>query len=92
MIEILHLQIVQDVSEFMDQHRFLCHRAGCGPAGFRLSPFPLTQECFDVKLSISALYRGSSSISQATPSSVRNFIEYNSLQCNTMVHKFSFQF
>ena len=29
MIEILHLQIIQDFSEFVDQHRFWCHRASC---------------------------------------------------------------
>ena len=41
MIEILHLQIIQDFSEFVDQHRFWCHSAGCGPAGFHvLIPFP----------------------------------------------------
>ena len=55
--------IVQDV----DQPAF----------AYPLSPSPLTQEFLhtvDVKLSISTLYQGSSSISQATPSSVRNFI------------------
>ena len=59
MTEILHLPIILDFSEFVDQHRFWCHRAGYGPAGFRLSPFPLPPppknflHTVDVKLGIS---------------------------------------
>ena len=38
----LHSQIVQDFSEFVERHRFLCRRAGCGPAGFRSNLVPLS--------------------------------------------------
>ena len=71
----LRISPIKDFSEFLDQHRFLYHRAACFRLYVSPPPSPTTVlRNVAAQLSISTLYQRSSSISQANPSSVRNFI------------------
>ena len=96
MTEILHLQIILEFSlnlwintdfgvivQDMDQPAF----------AYPLSPPPSPRTVLHTvaaQLSISTLYQGSSSISQATPSSVRNFIAATFDNVITIICTYSF--